>query len=231
MNCSHKIVFKAKSLVCIALIANITYWSGCGQNVIRLSDGGYRLILTPQDPLSQALKGSQFEGAKAVVVDTKTNTFHLEFADSTRFVQGAIIAESGNRRISHLMIGRGNENISLSLDDGKHITQIASSKGGVWNRPQQWDVSDDESNLSPQSFQEANAQLLAAAQSLDASNTTTTDQTAASAAVASENGVKNIDASFDLLTSVLLASFLYGYFFWSTLIFLIEVIAAISLIL
>ena len=107
-NNRHHLFAKGKAVLCVLLILNLNYWTGCGEAVLTpqntMPGQVERILLTPDHPVSQALAGSQFAGAVALDVDRASGEFSLVYADgetkqaSGRYVgQGAATASPSSR--------------------------------------------------------------------------------------------------------------------------------------
>lgn len=222
----RRMLFKTKSIVCIALILNVQYWAGCGAAPVILADGSYLVQLTADHALTQSLAGTPFDGATAVLVNPTTNTFRVIFPDSVREISGRFDAGE-TVALRQITIGRGAELIQVSMDAAKHITRITNSNGAVWNRPADWTSSATTDENTLDAFKQANAELLDAAAALDAQaggpiggqSVVSGNGTGVDTAT---GGVKALDGGFDFLVSALLATFFYGFFFWGTILFILQ---------
>ncbi|RIK70585.1 MAG: hypothetical protein DCC66_04720 [Planctomycetota bacterium] len=227
-------LFKTKSIVCIALILNVQYWAGCGAAPVILADGSYLVQLTADHALTQSLAGTAFDGATAVLVNPTTNTFRVIFPDSVREMSGRF--DSGETvALRQITIGRGAELIQVSIDAAKHITRIANSNGAVWNRPADWTSSATTDENTLDAFKQANAELLDAAAALDAQaggpiGGQSVVSGNGSGVDTATGGVKALDGGFDFLVSALLATFFYGFFFWGTILFILQAVLGIVII-
>ncbi|QDV92324.1 hypothetical protein RAS2_34430 [Phycisphaerae bacterium RAS2] len=230
----RRVLTKSKSIVCIALILNVQYWAGCGAAPVALVDGSYLVQLTADHALTQSLAGTAFDGATAVLVNPTTNTFRVIFPDSAREMSGRF--DSGESvALRQITIGRGAEQIQVSMDAAKHITRIANSNGAVWNRPADWTSNATTGENTLDAFKQANAELLDAAAALDAQaggpiggqSVVSGDSSGLDAAT---GGVKALDGGFDFLVSALLATFFYGFFFWGTILFILQAVLGIVII-
>lgn len=230
----RRVLFKTKAIVCIVLILNVQYWAGCGAAPVSLPDGSYLVQLTADHALTQSLAGTAFSGATAVLINPTTNTFRVIFPDGVREISGRFDAGE-TVTLRQITIGRGAEQIQVSLDAAKHITQIANSNGAVWNRPADWTSSATTDENTLEAFKQANAELLDAAAALDAQaggpiggqSVVSGDSSGVDTAT---GGVKALDGGFDFLVSALLATFFYGFFFWGTILFILQAVLGVVII-
>ncbi|MCG8405330.1 MAG: hypothetical protein MI923_09050 [Phycisphaerales bacterium] len=128
-----------KAVVCTALILNLHVWAGgCGLNGVFTVDGKIRIALTPDQPLTQTLAGSQFEGATAIEIDPAVNRFTLIFPTADREISGQYSLVKREFAITQLRLARGALSTDLALNNSKQVTSIEVSTGQRWERPAEW---------------------------------------------------------------------------------------------
>ncbi len=129
-------VRRATALVCVFLTLNLSMLtSGCGVSPgAGLPVGDARVIpLTPDHPISIALRGSAFEGATALEVDPAGGAFRLIFADGNRTVAGRAVFRDGAWEMAEFNFGADGLAASMKLDPAtRQVVGIETSYGHVW---------------------------------------------------------------------------------------------------
>lgn len=233
------IVFKTKAVLCLLLTANLSIWGlGCGQVGYSLL-GEVVIPLTADHELTEALKGSEFEGATAVAVNPGTQTFRLIFPDSERELSGTYINKQTGAELTSVTLATPTQTATLQLGPGQRVTQITSTLGSTWARPAEWDQAASTYAAAPAApsapsapsapaaareissdasgYLEANAQLLELARQLDEQRGSSIDKTDQSSLV--------------WAAGALLHLVFGGGGIAATLIFIFQVISIISLLI
>jgi len=136
-----KTTFKLKAILCVVLTLNVSIWAlGCGAVGASLFLGEKTIALTPDHPLTEALNGSDFEGATAVDVSPSTNQFRVIFPNAERELSGSYAMIAGQAVVIGLTFTKGAELLTLKLDAEKRITDIVSNQGQRWQRPVEWNT-------------------------------------------------------------------------------------------
>ncbi len=192
------IIFKTKAVLCLLLTANLSIWGlGCGQVGYSLL-GEVVIPLTADHELTEALKGSEFEGATAVAVNPGTQTFRLIFPDGDRQLSGTYINKQGGAELTSVTLATPTQTATLQLGHGQRVTQITSTLGSTWSRPAEWDPPAGSFATAPAApaapaapsapsaareisgaasgYLEANAELLELARQLDEQRGSSTDK-------------------------------------------------------
>lgn len=134
---NYKLRFKLQALFCVALTLQLQFLTaGCGQGgLLGLPGAGvYQIQLTADHPMTTALKGSAFQGAKLMEILPQAQTFRLIFSDSTRQVSGRYSFANGEFTITQFSIKRDGQSATMSLDETRRVTSISSSDGTAWVR-------------------------------------------------------------------------------------------------
>lgn len=167
------LLFKMKSVLCALLMFYAPLiMAGCGNNLIGI-DGALsqlQIPLSPDDPLTQALAGTSFQGAVAINVLPGSQQFRLVFRDDVRQVSGHYSIEGGSFTISEFTFKNSDGSATVRLDGQRRVQSITSWDGESWSRPA--DSASRESVAGYSNFDNpysaANADLIRVAQELDA---------------------------------------------------------------
>jgi len=149
----------------VFLVLHAQWWTGgCAGIGLPSGESGLRIALTPDHPVSVALSGSTFAGARELVVDPLAGGIRLVYADARELacryetVDGA---PTVTRVRAATPIGR----VDLAFDTDGRLQRLADGDGRIWERPLHWPTEPD---LAAAGFYErANADLLALARGLD----------------------------------------------------------------
>ena len=139
MTQNHRRLFsKAKPVLCVLLILNLNYWTGCGEALLtpeNTTPGDVeRIPLTPDHPVNQALEGSQFAGAVAIDVDRASGQFSLVYADGgTKQASGRYVGRGPAMSITEFSFSRDGQGATLHLDPNtKQVTLLTTTTGFEW---------------------------------------------------------------------------------------------------
>ena len=235
------ILFQAKAVLCLVLTLNLSIWTlGCGQAGFSLF-GEITVPLTPDHQLTALLKGSDFEGATAVVVNPSTHQFRLTFPDGQRDISGSYALSNGQPELTTLTLTTATKSATIQVDSSKHVTQIASNQGSAWDRPGEWNTQGSTAATAPtapaaprapvapsaartvspgaDAYLQANAQLLELARQVDQQNGT------------GDDSAKTEQSSLFWVPAALLAFVFVPAGIVATLIFVFELIVIINVIL
>jgi len=133
-------VFQAKAVLCIVLALNVQFWlggcgiSGCGFDAApfgSLPAGTFRIELTPEHPLSVALRNTAFADARAVEIDPATRQFRVIFPDEVRQMSGKYVYEKGAPTVTEFRVAAGLASATMELDASKHVTRITTGDSGA----------------------------------------------------------------------------------------------------
>lgn len=170
-------LFKMKSVLCALLMFySPLIMTGCGNNLT--GNGGIlsqlQIPLSPDDPLTQALAGTSFQGAVAINILPGSQQFRLVFRDDVRQVSGHYTIEGGSFTINEFTFKNADGSATVRLDDQRRVQSITSWDGENWSRP-----ADSASratagsySIADNPYSAANADLIRVAQELDASGYT-----------------------------------------------------------
>lgn len=134
---NYTLRFKFQALFCVALTLQLQFLTvGCGQGgLLGLPGAGvYQIQLTADHPMTTALKGSAFQGAKLMEILPQSQTFRLIFSDSSRQVSGRYSFANGEFTITQFTIKHDGRSATMSLDEARRVTSISSSDGTAWVR-------------------------------------------------------------------------------------------------
>ncbi|MCG8404095.1 MAG: Ig-like domain-containing protein [Phycisphaerales bacterium] len=129
---------KGKAAICVLLILNLNYWTGCGEAVLipenTMPGNVERILLTPDHPVSQALAGSQFAGAIAIDVDRASGRFNFIYADGeTKQASGQYVGQGATISITEFSFSRDGQGATLHLNpDTKQVTLLTTTTGFEW---------------------------------------------------------------------------------------------------
>jgi hypothetical protein len=157
------VLFKAKSCLCIAVMLVVPAWTtSCGP--ASTSTSGETLIpLTPDHPLSQALKGSIFEGATALAVSPDAGSFRVVHPNKALTLKGRHTFDGATAAVSEFVIGREANLTTFAIDAHKRITTITAN-GQTWQRPAGWtSAADIAAPTTSEALMAANTELIEAA--------------------------------------------------------------------
>lgn len=233
------IIFRAKAVLCLLLTANVCIWGlGCGQVGYSML-GEVVIQLTEDHPLTSALKGSEFEGATAIVVNPGMQTFRLIFPDEQRGLSGTYVNAPTAVELTSITLTTAQQTATLQLGTGQRVTQIVSTIGSTWWRPAEWDQTTGNYATAPKApaatgapsapsaakeittdaYAAANAELLGLAQQLDAENGY------------GDSTVKADQSSFFWAAGALLHLVFVPGGIWATLVFIFQVVTIVAAII
>ena len=154
-------------MLCVLLILNLNYWTGCGQAVLtpqNTTPGDVeRILLTPDHPVSQALAGSQFAGAIAIDVDRASGQFSLVYADGeTKQASGRYVGQGPSISITEFAFSRDGQGATLHLDPNtKQVTLLTTTTGFEWRPSAQVSAREIANNAQGKdAYRAANAELI-----------------------------------------------------------------------
>ena len=127
---------KATASLCIVLMLNLSLMSsGCGLSPavsLPVTHGGV-IALTPDHPISIALRGTAFEGATALEVEPSSGTFRLVFPDAGRTLTGRMVARDGALEMAELNFASDGLAATMKLDPAtRQVVAIETSYGHYW---------------------------------------------------------------------------------------------------
>src|SRR5262245_27972019 len=157
------LAFKVKALLCAALtLAVPILGASCGPTTTNTA-GETLIALTPEHPLTAALKGSIFEGATALAVSPGGGQFRLIHPNAALTLRGRYSSDGNIAAVNEFVIGREANLTTLTIDANKRITTI-SGNGLTWQRPANWtSKADPSAPTSTEALLAANAELIQAA--------------------------------------------------------------------
>lgn len=168
----YSIRFKAQAVICSLLVLNMQFLaSGCGQaGLLGLPGAGtYQIPLTADHPLTKALQGSAFQGAKLMEIMPEAQAFRLVFPGSTRQVSGNYSFSGGQFVITQFTFKQDGRSATLNFDASRKVTSIASSDGIAWARLGGSNAKSTADLSSPDNpYAIANADLVEFAREMDA---------------------------------------------------------------
>ena len=237
----QRIIFQSKAVLCLVLMLNLSIWTlGCGQAGLSLL-GEITIPLTPDHELTTLLKGTDFEGATAVVVNPSTHQFRLVFPDVRREISGAYALPNGQPQLTSLTLTTPAQSVTLQINADKRVTQISNNLGSTWDRPAEWNAQGSAAAASPSTpaappsapaapsartivpgadeYLQANAQLLELARQLDQQNGT------------GDGSAKAEQSSLFWVPAVFLSIAFVNAGIVTTLIFIFQLIVLINIIL
>lgn len=131
----HKYVFKIQSVACALLVLNLHWIAGCGQATFAPpTAGAFQIQLTDSHPLSQALRGSAFQGATMMEIFPQGQAFRLVFPDRERQVSGAFAYQDGEFVITQFTFKQGVHSATITFDEGRRVATITTAEGQSWTR-------------------------------------------------------------------------------------------------
>lgn len=126
---------KATSSLCVLLMLNLSLMSsGCGVSPGEaLPIDHQRVIpLTPDHPLSAALRGTAFEGATALEVEP-SGAFRLVFPDDARTLTGLAVVRDGAWEMVEFKFSSDGLAATMKLDPAtRQVVAIETSYGHYW---------------------------------------------------------------------------------------------------
>lgn len=159
---SHRWARRLTSLVCVALILNLNYWSGCGSGIF----GPGRVVqieLTPDHAVTKLLAGTAFAGAKILEVYPDQGGFSLIYDDGARGFSGSYSQGPDGLVMTGLQTTRRGRTASMDINAStKQVTRILSPRGDEW-RPQKLLTARelDQSLTGAEAYAAANPELIA----------------------------------------------------------------------
>ena len=223
----------AKTVLCLVLIAAMHVVVGCGGAPSLFPASGNLVPLTPDHPMAQALAGTPFSSATAVEVNAATNQFRLVFPDgSQQQISGTFAFDGGKAYVSRITVAEGAMSATLSFAANQQITNISTSAGPSWQRPGSDAAKVGLSTARPntvESFLEANADLMEAAQEFDSQGVVTSPIGGATGDGATGGQIVKTGASLALLAAVFGVMIFVPLGIGATIIFLIELAVAATL--
>ncbi len=133
----HHWALRLQSLLCVLLVINLHWLHGCGQAGfgIPTTAGAFQIPLTESHPLTEALRGTAFQGAVMMEVFPQAQSFRLVFPDDHRQVSGIYSFQEEEFTITQFSFKIGAKSATLAFDSGRRIVTITSSDGQSWTRP------------------------------------------------------------------------------------------------
>lgn len=174
MNILHqRNLFKMKSVLCalLALYGPIAL-TGCGNNLLGpgVPLAQIQIPLGPDDPLTQALNGTTFQGAVAMDILPVTRQFRLVFRDDERQVSGSYAFENGELILTGVNFANSTGAASVQFDTQRRVESITADSGENWVRPADSAARVIDTSDAANAYIAANADLIAVAQSMDESS-------------------------------------------------------------
>lgn len=131
-------LFKMKSVFCALLMFYAPLvLTGCGNGLF--GAGGplsqLQIPLSPDDPLTQALAGTSFQGAVAIDILPGSQQFRLIFRDDDRQVSGQYAIENGAFTITEFTFKNTDGSATVRMDGQRRVQSITSWDGENWTRP------------------------------------------------------------------------------------------------
>ena len=142
---------------------------GCGQvGLLGLPGAGaYQIPLTADHPLTRALQGSAFQGARIMEVMPQAQSFRLIFSDTGRQVSGNYAFVGGEFTITQFTFKQSGKSATITFDENRRVTSISSSDGAAWARAENAKLI-GLSSSSENPYIVANADLVEIARQVDA---------------------------------------------------------------
>jgi len=232
--------FRAKAVLCMTLAVAMHVVVGCGGPSSFFPASSNTLVaLTPDHPMAQALAGTSFSNATAIVINPATNQFGLVFPDgSGQQISGTMTYENGQVQVNKLTLAQGSMSATLFFGANQEITNINTSAGPSWQRTVTTQTAKaSQATGTPsartnnlESYLAANADLMQYAQQMDSQGVTSTvvgqsiDQSAGTG-----QSVK-ADAAFWPLAAVFGAIIFIPLGIAATIIFILELVVVINAI-
>jgi hypothetical protein len=134
-------------------------------------DGWARTALSPDDELNQALRESNFSGAKYIDVNPSQQAFRLIFPDSTRIISGTYEFTGTEFTIKQFHLEADGESVTMDLNTFKQVVAIKTSKGDSWVRSDDTVMKENASReAGVNGYLAANEDLLELARIIDEEN-------------------------------------------------------------
>jgi hypothetical protein len=179
------IALRGKVVLGIVLVMNLNLVVGCGGLAGLLPGATVRVPVGSNQELVDALAGTPFANATAIDVNQVTKTFRMVFADGTQQMSGSFVENNGELFVTQFAVTQGNQTVYLVLNLDKEITDISSAHGATWQRsPSTQAPRAPKAPTAPgartvaagaQDYVDANADLVALAEELDAQGATPKD--------------------------------------------------------
>ncbi|HKQ48863.1 MAG TPA: hypothetical protein VJZ71_12405 [Phycisphaerae bacterium] len=222
---------RAKAILCLTLVVAMHVVVGCGGAPSLFPESGNLIPLTPDHPMAQALAGTPFSSATAVEVNAATNQFRLVFPDGAQQqISGTFSFDGGKAYVSRLTVAEGAMSATVSFAANQQITSINTSAGPSWARPGEdvAKVSLAASNRpnTVDSFLEANADLMEAAQEFDSQGVVTSPIGGPANEGATGGQTVKTGTAFGPLAFVFAMMIFIPLGIGATIIFLIELVVA-----
>lgn len=226
---------RAKAILCVTLVTAMHVVVGCGGAAASLLPASGNLIeLTPDHPMAQALAGTPFSGATAIEMNAATNQFRLVFPDGSQQISGTFAYDGGKAYVSRLTVAQGTMSATVSFAANQQITNISTSAGPSWARPgadaAKASLSTARAN-TVESYLEANADLMEAAQEFDAQGVVTSPVGGPADEGGTGGQTVKIGTAFGPLAFVFGAMIFIPLGIGATIIFLIELVVAATALL
>ena len=160
-----------------------------------------------------------------------TNQFRLVFPDGSQQISGTFAFDGGKAYVSRLTVAEGTKSATVSFAPNQQITSINTSAGPSWTRP---GADATKASLSTarantvESFLEANADLIEAAQEFDAQGVVTSPIGGSSDDGATGGQTVKTGTSLSLLAAVFGVMIFVPLGIGATIIFLIELVVVLT---
>lgn len=133
----HRLAYRLQCALCALLVLNLNWVNGCGQGTLGLptTAGAFQIRLSDSHPVTQALRGSAFQGAVLMEVYPQAQGFRLIYPDGDRQVSGAYSYTDGEFVITQFTFKKGAESATITFDASRQVSTITTSGGQSWTRP------------------------------------------------------------------------------------------------
>jgi hypothetical protein len=130
---------KTTALLCILLLLHLQLGTaGCGQSLTMPLPappvGAPTVIpLTPDHPISVALRNTAFAGATAMEVNRDVGTFRMIFPDDGRLLSGHFVQRGAEWEITQFDFASGDKSATMFLNPStRQVTAIRTVEGDEW---------------------------------------------------------------------------------------------------
>lgn len=131
-NCAHRI----QAVLCILLMISMHTLPGCGQGgLLPTTAGAYQIPLNESHPLTEALRGTAFQGAVMMEIFPQSQSFRLVYPDTQRQVSGQYGFHDEQFTITQFSFKVGAKSATIQFDNQRRVATITSSDGQAWSRP------------------------------------------------------------------------------------------------
>ncbi len=154
-----------RAMLGVFLILHAQLWTGgCAGISLPGAEPGLRVTLTPDHPVSVALAGTAFAGARELVVDPAAGVIRFVYADA-RELTCRYETVDGAPTVTDVRAATAIGRVDLAFDTDGRLQRLADGDGRVWQRPTSWPTLPDTEAAG--FYERANADLLVLARSLD----------------------------------------------------------------